>query len=220
VRMALEATRAIRTEYPDALFFCSEPAINVVPGAPDRHEEAHIFHQAQFEAIDMLLGRTEVRLGGFDLAIDYVGVNIYPHNQWILDGATIPFGTSGYRPLRDMLLEIWRRYSKPIVVTETGAEGSARVAWLHYVRQEVRQAMDEGVDVAGVCLYSVIDYPGWDNDRHCPVGLFSSLDSDGRRTINEPLADELRRQQDLFAPQGSAHGGQHLTQRQVHFKQP
>jgi hypothetical protein len=197
--MAIEAARAIRNAHPDALLFSSEPAINVVPGSTETRARAATFHDSQYEALDMLLGRVKTHLGGFEDAIDFVGVNYYPHNQWQFGGPTIPFGSSGYRRFRDMLAEIWRRYHKPVVVTETGAEGSARAAWLHYVCDEVRHAMADGVEVAGVCLYPVVDYPGWDNDRHCPVGLFSPPDENGKRATYAPLADELRRQQDLFA---------------------
>jgi beta-glucosidase/6-phospho-beta-glucosidase/beta-galactosidase len=198
IRMAVEATRAIKDVEPDATFFCSEPVINVPAASDDRRALARVFHEAQYEALDMLLGRKAPELGGFEEAIDYVGVNFYPDNQWHLHGPTIPFGHNGYRAFSDMLREVWRRYRKPIVVTETGAEGSARAAWLHYVCDEVRHALEDGVQVAGVCLYPVVDYPGWDNDRHCPVGLFSHPDRQGRREVYQPLAIELRRQQDIF----------------------
>ena len=60
------------------------------------------------------------------------------------------------------------------------------------------EAMAAGVPIEGVCLYPVTDYPGWDNERHCPVGLFSQPDAAGARKIAANLADELRRQQALF----------------------
>jgi hypothetical protein len=146
----------------------------------------------------MLLGRTAPELGGFEQALDVVGVNFYPENQWSLGGPTIPFGHSGYEPLSALLMQVWRRYGKPILMTETGAEGSSRAAWLHYVCAEVREALALGAPIIGVCLYPVLDYPGWDNDRHCPVGLFSMPDARRRRDAHRPLAEELARQQALF----------------------
>jgi hypothetical protein len=86
-----------------------------------------------------------------------------------------------------------------VLVAETGAEGTARAAWLHYVASEVRAALEDGVPVEGVCLYPVVDYPGWENERNCEVGLFCSPDADGRRGVHGPLADELRRQQEILA---------------------
>ena len=42
-----------------------------------------------------------------------IGVNFYPHNQWYLDGPTIPVGHHEFRPLADMLVEVAERYGKP-----------------------------------------------------------------------------------------------------------
>ena len=50
----------------------------------------------------------------------------------------------------------------------------------------------------GICLYPVTAYPGWDNSRHCEAGLFSPVQSDGKRHVYEPLVDELQRQRTIF----------------------
>jgi hypothetical protein len=97
-----------------------------------------------------------------------------------------------------MLVEMAERYAKPVVLSETGAEGSGRPAWLHYVCDEVRDARRRGAQVEGICLYPVTAYPGWDNSRHCEVGLFSTVQSDGRRHVYEPLRDELERQRSIL----------------------
>lgn len=73
-----------------------------------------------------------------------------------------------------MLEEVATRYGKPIFISETGAEGSARPAWLHYVCGEVREATGRGVRIKGICIYPVTAYPGWDNSRHADVGLFTT----------------------------------------------
>jgi beta-glucosidase/6-phospho-beta-glucosidase/beta-galactosidase len=97
-----------------------------------------------------------------------------------------------------MLEEVSTRYGKPIFLSETGAEGSARPAWLHYVCGEVREAMKRGVRIEGICIYPVTAYPGWDNSRHAEVGLFTTPHADGRRGIYQPMAEELQRQRRLF----------------------
>ena len=85
-------------------------------------------------------------------------------------------------------------------IAETGAEGSARVAWLFYVCSEVETARARGIPVEGVCLYPILDYPGWENERVCPVGLLSMPNERGERSICASLAQELRRQQQMLAP--------------------
>jgi beta-glucosidase/6-phospho-beta-glucosidase/beta-galactosidase len=107
-------------------------------------------------------------------------------------------GHHEYRPLASMLGEVAERYGKPLFLAETGAEGSARPAWLHYVCDEVRQAQAEGAGIEGICLYPITSYPGWDNSRHCHVGLFSTVGSDGKRHVYEPLRQEVERQRAIF----------------------
>jgi hypothetical protein len=97
-----------------------------------------------------------------------------------------------------MLEEVASRYGKPLFIAETGAEGSGRPAWLHYVCDEVRQAQGRGADIQGICIYPITAYPGWDNSRHCQVGLFSPVGSDGRRHVFDPLYEELQRQREIF----------------------
>ena len=89
-------------------------------------------------------------------------------------------------------------YQRPLFVAETGGEGAIRVPWLRYVGEEVRAALAAGIPVEGICLYPIVDYPGWTNWRHCEVGLLGPLDERGHRAICLPLAEELRRQQALF----------------------
>jgi hypothetical protein len=97
-----------------------------------------------------------------------------------------------------MLVEVAQRYGKPLFIAETGAEGSARASWLHYVCQEVREAQSRDVPIEGICLYPITAYPGWDNGRQCDVGLLSAPGPDGARTLDGPLYDELERQRAIF----------------------
>ncbi len=95
------------------------------------------------------MGLAEPELGGDPSLVDVVGLNFYPHNQWYFEGPTIPMGHHEYKPLADMLVEVAERYGKPVFISETGAEGSGRPAWLHYVCDEVRAAQGRGTDVRG-----------------------------------------------------------------------
>lgn len=194
VRAALAGTDAVRDVDPRARFVYAEPGIHVV-GYGDVADEAENYRRSQFEAADMISGRLWPELGGAPDFLDIVGVNYYPDNQWFLGGGTVPMGHHAYRPLRELLVETANRYGRPMLITETGAEGTARPAWLHYVMDEVRAAISEGAPVQGICLYPILDYPGWDNERVCDVGLFSACSDDGVRSVYRPLANELRRQQ-------------------------
>ena len=202
VRAAIAAAKAIRSFCPNATLVSAEPLVHV---APRSHRRADIRlakadRVGQFEAYDWILGRAEPELGGDPSLVDVIGVNFYPHNQWYSDdGATIPMGHHEYRPLADMLVEARERYGKPLLLTETGAEGSAKPSWLHYVCSEVREAITRGVAVEGICWYPITAYPGWDNSRHAEAGLLSTVTADGSRHVDQKLLEEFQVQRDLFA---------------------
>ncbi len=199
VRGTIASIEAIRNINPGARFITAEPLIHVDAGAlpSDEASAASNYHNSQFEATDMLTGRLAPELGGHMRYLDLVGLNYYPANQWYWGGSTIPLGHHAYVPLSTLLTSAHARYGRPLFLAETGAEGSARGAWLHYVCDEVRRARHSGVPVEGVCLYPVVDYPGWENGRHCAVGLLSQADERGLRSACSITASELARQQEL-----------------------
>lgn len=200
VRASIAGIEAMREVEPGTRIIWAEPLIHVAPRDHSKEEMARArgFQQSQFEACDMLLGLVEPELGGRPGLTDAIGLNFYPHNQWYFEGPTIPMGHHEYRALADMLVEAGERFGKPLFLAETGAEGSGRPAWLHYVCDEVREAMARGADIRGICLYPVTAYPGWDNSRHCDVGLFTVPDGEGERKAFGPMIDEIERQRELF----------------------
>ncbi len=200
VRTAITAARAIKQSWPKATIVWAEPLIHIAPHDRRRGtiRAAQQNLQGMYEAYDWIMGLAEPQLGGDPSLVDVIGLNFYPHNQWYYKGPTIPMGHHEYRPLADMLIEMADRYRKPIFLSETGAEGSGRPAWLHYVCDEVRAAQGRGAEIQGICLYPITAYPGWDNSRHCQVGLLSTIGSDGQRDVYEPLYEELQRQRAIF----------------------
>jgi len=216
VKAAIASAKAIKERWPESTIIWAEPLIHVAPHDQRRKTvraaEANL--RGMYEAYDWITGLAMPELGGNPSYADVVGLNYYPHNQWYLDGPTIPMGHHEYRPLADMLVEMAERYGKPVMISETGAEGTGRPAWLHYVCDEVREAQSRGTRVEGICIYPVTAYPGWDNSRHCHVGLFSSIQSDGSRHVYEPLREELERQRGIMTrertfarPRAVASGG-------------
>jgi hypothetical protein len=201
VRATIAAIDAVRRVDPRARFITAEPLIHVEAGLGDEDHvrRAQTYCQAQYEALDILCGAKEPGLGGAPEYLDIVGLNYYPDNQWYHDGPTIPMGHHAYRPLHEMLSEAHRRYRRPLLIAETGAEGYGRPSWLHYVCSEVHAALDAGVPIEGICLYPIADYPGWDNERICSVGLLSAPDAQGQRVVCPRLARELHQQRNLIA---------------------
>ena len=202
VRTGISAARAIKQRWPRATVVWAEPLIHIAPHDRRRQtvRRAKDNLQGMFEAYDWITGLARPELGGDPSLVDVAGWNFYPHNQWYWNGPTIPMGHHEYRPLGDMLVEMADRYGKPLFLSETGAEGTGKPSWLHYVCNEVRDAISRGADVRGICWYPITAYPGWDNSRHAETGLLSTVVADGSRHVDERLLDEFERQRDLFAP--------------------
>lgn len=201
VQTAIMASKAIKQRWPKATIVWAEPLIHIAPHDLRRQtvRGAKQNLQGMYEAYDWIMGLAQPQLGGDPSLVDLVGVNFYPHNQWYWKGPTIPMGHHEYRPLADMLIEMADRYGKPIFLSETGAEGTGKPSWLHYVCNEVRDAMGRGADVRGVCWYPITAYPGWDNSRHAETGLLSTVIADGSRHVDERLLAEFDAQRQLFA---------------------
>ncbi|MDP2315227.1 MAG: beta-glucosidase [Pseudomonadota bacterium] len=202
VRASLSAIQAVRSVERGARIVLTDPVIHVVADVsrPQDREPADAMRRTMFEAWDMIAGRTDPDLGGSPDALDILGVNYYWNNQWALGGAPLGLGHELHRPLHLLLLEVWERYRRPLFLAETGAEAENGPAWLRYVSGEVRQAIGVGAPVQGVCVYPVLDYPGWENDRHCACGLIAAHgphDWSARR-VRPAMAAELAREQEAF----------------------
>ncbi len=202
VRCVIAGIEAIREVAPAARFVHPDPTINVVanPRRKGQQGAARSATQAMFEGWDMIAGRKALHLGGRPDYLDIIGINFYPHNQRLLDPpTTIRRGHPLFRNFRHILTEVHNRYHRPIIVSETGADGDERADWLRYMGREVRLAQLAGAAVEGVCLYPILNFPWWDDDQHLYNALWDYADEQGEREIYAPLAAELAEQQSLFA---------------------
>lgn len=209
VRAAVESMEAIWAISPNARFVHVDPVIHVIadPRRPHEKAEAEAYRQTQFQAWDMLSGRVWPELGGAEKYLDIIGVNFYPQNQWFYNlkgirrvGKFRPISRRhpAYRPFREILGEVYDRYHRPMLIAETGAEDRLRASWFRYVCGETKAALEAGVPVQGMCLYPILNHPGWIDDRHCYNALWDYADDRGHREIYTPLAKELRRWQRVF----------------------
>jgi beta-glucosidase/6-phospho-beta-glucosidase/beta-galactosidase len=212
VRATIETMKAIWAVEPSSRFVHIDPIINVIasPRHPDEQPAAEAYRLSQFQAWDMIAGRMWPELGGHEEYLDIIGVNFYPHNQWFynLKGFRrirkfTPLSRSHalYRPFREMLAESYERYHRPIYIAETGTEKEARASWLRYVCQECEAAIRNGIPVQGICLYPILNHPGWVDNRHCHNALWDYADKTGERKMYRPLATELRKWQKKWGVQ-------------------
>ena len=170
-RAAIEGAKAILDVDSRTRLLHVDPIIHVVapPHAPELADAAQDNVELQFQAWDMLCGRSEPQLGGHPRLLDLVGVNYYHVNQWEYQTeARLHWHTRDPRRIRlsQMLDRVHRRYQRPLVITETSHFGDGRGTWLREVTDEVIAATRAGVPVHGICLYPAIDRPDWDDDAH------------------------------------------------------
>ena len=189
-RASIAAIHAVREVDPRARIVHCEPliAIHYDPAGLPPRWEAEGWHQAQFQAFDLLRGSLWPQIGGDPSMLDIVGVNYYSNNQWLHGGMPIDVDHAAYRPFSDLLFETYARYKRPVLVAETGVEGGRRASWFRYITAEVARARRRGVPVEGICLYPVMNHPGWDDDRDCQNGLLSHAMTGGQRCVDDLLA--------------------------------
>ena len=137
----------------------------------------------------MISGRLRPEIGGSEDVLDVMGLNYYVQNQWIHNGAVLVPSHPQHLPVRYMVREVWERYGRPIFIAETGIEGDTRPEWLRYIAREGRAAIRLGVPLEGICWYPILNHPGWEDDRHCPNGLWDYADASGGREIDAPAFD-------------------------------
>jgi hypothetical protein len=197
VRAAVKAAQVLIAELPGTRLLWPEPVIHIV-GNPEKagdEDDAEAYRVSMYEAWDMLSGRSHPEFGGSPGVLHMLGINFYDRNEWINYGRTLERSDLLYRPFHLILLEVWNRYGVPMTVSETGTEDEKRPEWFAYIAGEVRRAVALGVPVHGLCIYPILNHPGWDDDRHCHNGLFDYAEANGNREVYQPLASEIERQQ-------------------------
>ncbi|MGI4778834.1 MAG: glycosyltransferase [Janthinobacterium lividum] len=213
VAATLAGCDAIWAEAPDARIVHTDPAIHVAPASPDPMtvDAAAALTAEQFQAWDMLAGRTEPGLGGSLRYLDVIGINYYHSSQWLHPGnAALPWhlGDPRRRPLHEVLADIWRRYGRPLFVAETGHVGDGRAQWMEDIAQAVLRCQVDAIPLEGVCLYPLVDRCDWEEPtrfHHSALwdvrGSAATAATDGfappDRTLHLPFADCLLRWQRL-----------------------
>jgi hypothetical protein len=202
VRAAIAAADAFREITPAARILCVEPLFHVAasPERPEDQDAADAAAARRFAALDMLCGRSWPQLGGTPRHLDLLGVTVYPDSQWYYRGPKLPgppieCGGPGWRPLRELLVELACRYHyRPIVVAGTGRDGALGARWLRHVCREVRGAMLAGVQVPCVGVAPVVKC----RDRGAVGGVWGPADDAGRRPTDAALVEEIGVQRACF----------------------
>lgn len=206
VRAIIAGCDAVWTVNPHARILHCDAGIHVVAPAdhPEHAPEAYAETQSQYDAWDMLAGRTAPELGGDMRYLDMIGMSYYHDNQREFGTGEVlewHLGHPRRRPLHTLLIDTFRRYQRPVLLSETGHAGSARGVWIREIAQEAALAASRDVALLGICLHPVIDRPDW---NEAGGGNFRGLwdvkgngDEKFQRVLSQPYAAALRQAQRL-----------------------
>jgi hypothetical protein len=84
-----------------------------------------------------------------------------------------------------------------MIIAETSGMNDGRASWLKDVMEESLAAVNEGMDLHGICLFPAVDMQDWHTGAWLHNGICDLEDSDGdlRRIPSEHYVNELRRWQ-------------------------
>lgn len=196
-RMFVRSAEIIREKRPDAL-------IGGIYSIPDWRRNRlwdptgfvyNLMQRQNFDHLDAVVD-----------SMDFIGVNYY-YSQEASAARFIrrPHGelTSNYTQngweiepegLYNVLRTVYKRYGKPIVITENGIGTQSEQKKIRYFRDHVNQmlrAMNSGVDVRGYMPWTLIDNYEWAEGFGANFG-FTHLSQDGKKLIIEPSGKWFR----------------------------
>ncbi|HEX8288923.1 MAG TPA: family 1 glycosylhydrolase [Pyrinomonadaceae bacterium] len=203
-KAAIAGVKAIREIDPEARMVHIDPLVQVVAprDRPDLIDDAyHETHVDTFLAWDIIAGKKHPELGGSPEILDIVGANNYSFGQMEYrehgPHAALDPGDDRIKPLCDLLRTVWERYRRPMIIGETSGMEGGRAAWLKDVMEESLAAVNEGMELHGICLFPGVDMPDWHTGKWLHNGICDLEDNNGdlRRIPNEKYVAELRRWQ-------------------------
>jgi beta-glucosidase/6-phospho-beta-glucosidase/beta-galactosidase len=203
-KAAIAGVKAIREVVPEARMIHVDPLVQVVApkDRPDLEEAArHETYVDTYTAWDILYGKEHPELGGSPEVLDIVGANNYsfgqmeyrekgPHQALSPDDDRI-------KPLCDLLRLVWERYKRPVIIAETSGMNEGREDWLRDVIEEALAAVNDGMDLHGICLFPAVDMPNWHTGEWLHNGICDLVPENGtlKRVEYGPFIEELRRWQ-------------------------
>jgi hypothetical protein len=203
-RASIAGVKALRRVLPDARMVHVDPLVQVI-APPDRPDLIEAAAQETFVdtflAWDILYGKSHPELGGAPEILDIVGANNYSFGQmeYRQEGPhqALPPGHPGIEPLCALLRRVWERYRLPMVIAETSGMGHGRADWLRDVVNEALAAVNEGMDLHGICLFPAVDMPDWHTGEWLHNGICDVMEEGGafRRVPEAGYVAELRRWQ-------------------------
>ncbi len=130
-------------------------------------------------------------------SFDFIGLNYYrtEYVQWSSiygKNPTTPVNDIGWymEPLglSEVLSETWRRFKKPIIITENGVadiHDKYRLWWIGETMQAMAEASENGVNLLGYCHWSFLDNFEWQYGWFLKFGLVAVNRQTYQRSVKQ-----------------------------------
>ncbi len=192
-KAAIKGIEAIKNIDSSAKIVIAEPIMKVHPQkGQSAGEDIKNLNEVQFQAMDIITGRMCPELGGRPDYMDIAGFNYYYANQWEHCGPVIPWDKKFRRTCFSQLLkEGYMRYNKPVIISETGHFKEDRSLWMEQITDDCIKAIEEGVDLKGICIYPVLDRPDWDTFDYIECGIWG-YNNEKVRHVNQQYLETVQ----------------------------
>jgi beta-glucosidase/6-phospho-beta-glucosidase/beta-galactosidase len=203
-KAAIAGVKAIRQVEHKARMVHIDPLVQIVApkDRPDLEKAAwDETYVDTFLAWDVLYGKEHPELGGSPEILDIVGANNYSFGQMEYreqgPHQALPPDDERIKPLCDLLRIVWDRYHLPMIIGETSGMNEGREDWLRDVMDESLAAVNEGIDLHGVCLFPAVDMPDWHTGEWLHNGICDVVREGDilKRVECDPYITELRKWQ-------------------------
>jgi len=180
---------SVKRLQPEAVLVHVEAAKKYVPADASFAEPTQLWNEIRYVMWELVQGRVDGAhpLAGWllshgmtpeDLAwfrekaieVDIVGINYYPQfsvnviDKEVIEKEKIPAPVlAGEQELVEIAVDIYRRYGRPVFITETSYNGDERqrVEWLEKVVEAGSRIVEEGVDLFGITWFPFMDMVDW-----------------------------------------------------------
>jgi beta-glucosidase/6-phospho-beta-glucosidase/beta-galactosidase len=208
-RAAIESVKAIRKILPAARMIHADPLVQVATpvNMPQLRKKAlYESNVDTYIAWDILCGKSHPELGGSPEILDIVGVNNYSRGFFeYVPGDKGPHKSMEENdkrvvPLCTLLGFVYKKYGRPIIIAETSSEDDQRAPWLKDVMEEILAAVNQGIDIQGICLFPAIGSPRWDEGPWVQSGFYNVVPNgkELQRRMDDPYVKELLRWQKIL----------------------
>lgn len=196
----IEGIEMMKLEDGSVRIMVTEPLINIVSNSLEPIDifKADERNSEQFQVHDILSGKICPELRGKPEYLDLIGVNFYYNNQWINEThEVLPWNSHPphpqYKSLQTLIENVFIRYGRPVIISETSHPGEDRRKWIESVANDCSALLHSGIPLLGCCIYPFIDRPDWDNlshwhhsgiyDIHDPVTLNREINDDAQQAL-------------------------------------